>query len=98
MTAILLPWLKFAVCVALIGLAGPALTRNGDITGLSRSLIGLVLLATATSLPARICGAARAQKVFLTAQSLTKGEESAAGYMDRPPRQTGWPGCSGPIR
>jgi Ca2+/Na+ antiporter len=56
----LLPWLKFAICVALIGLAGPALTRNGDIiarlTGLSRSWIGLVLVATATSLPELFTG------------------------------------------
>jgi cation:H+ antiporter len=46
--------------VALIGLAGPALTRYGDIiarlTGLSRSWIGLVLLATATSLPELFTG------------------------------------------
>lgn len=60
MTATFLPWLKFALCVALIGLAGPALTRNGDIiarlTGLSRSWIGLVLLATATSLPELFTG------------------------------------------
>jgi cation:H+ antiporter len=60
MTAMLLPWLKFAFCVLLIGLAGPVLTQYGDIisrlTGLSRSWIGLVLLATATSLPELITG------------------------------------------
>ncbi|HVZ50999.1 MAG TPA: hypothetical protein VG986_03470 [Pseudolabrys sp.] len=60
MTATLLPWLKFAVCTALIGLAGPALTRYSDIiarlTGLSRSWVGLVLLATATSLPELFTG------------------------------------------
>lgn len=60
MTAMLLPWLKFALCVLLIGLAGPVITRYGDIisrlTGLSRSWIGLVLLATATSLPELITG------------------------------------------
>ncbi|OYX75596.1 MAG: cation transporter [Rhizobiales bacterium 32-66-11] len=60
MTATLLPWLKFAVCAALIGLAGPALTRYGDViarlTGLSRSWVGLVLLATATSLPELFTG------------------------------------------
>jgi cation:H+ antiporter len=60
MTATLLPWLKFAVCAALIGVAGPALTRYGDViarlTGLSRSWIGLVLLATATSLPELFTG------------------------------------------
>jgi cation:H+ antiporter len=60
MTATLLPWLKFAFCCLLIGLAGPVLTLYGDIisrlTGLSRSWIGLVLLATATSLPELITG------------------------------------------
>lgn len=60
MTTMFLPWLKFGVCIGLIGLAGPVLTRNGDIiarlTGLSRSWIGLVLLATATSLPELFTG------------------------------------------
>lgn len=60
MNALLLPWLKFAACVAAIGLAGPMLTRYGDViaqlTGLSRSWIGLVLLATATSLPELFTG------------------------------------------
>ena len=57
---VLLPWLKFALCVALIGVAGPLLTRYGDViarlTGLSRSWIGLVLVATATSLPELFTG------------------------------------------
>jgi cation:H+ antiporter len=60
MSAILLPWLEFAFCAALIGLAGPVLTHYGDViarlTGLSRSWIGLVLLATATSLPELFTG------------------------------------------
>ncbi|WP_137042774.1 sodium:calcium antiporter [Pseudolabrys sp. FHR47] len=60
MTALLLPWLKFVLCVAAIGFAGPMLTRYGDViaqlTGLSRSWIGLVLLATATSLPELFTG------------------------------------------
>jgi cation:H+ antiporter len=60
MTAMLLPWLEFALCAALIGAAGPVLTRYGDIiarlTGLSRSWVGLVLLATATSLPELFTG------------------------------------------
>ncbi len=55
-----LPWLEFAVCAALIGMAGPFLTHYGDViarlTGLSRSWIGLVLLATATSLPELFTG------------------------------------------
>lgn len=56
----ILAWTKFAICAALIGLAGPALTRYGDIiarrTGLSRTWIGLMLLATATSLPELFTG------------------------------------------
>ena len=57
---LLLPWLELALCAALIALAGPVLTQYGDIiarlTGLSRSWIGLVLLATATSLPELFTG------------------------------------------
>jgi len=60
MTPVILPWLKFAVCASLIAFAGPALTRYGDViarqTGLSRTWIGLVLLATATSLPELFTG------------------------------------------
>lgn len=60
MTATLLPWLKFAVCAAMIGAAGPMLARYGDIiarlTGLSRSWVGLILLASATSLPELFTG------------------------------------------
>jgi cation:H+ antiporter len=54
-------WLNFAACVVLIGLAGPQLCRAGDIiaekTGLSGSWIGLVLLASVTSLPELVIGA-----------------------------------------
>jgi cation:H+ antiporter len=57
---IALPWLEFAVCAALIGMAGPVLTHYGDViarlTGLSRTWIGLALLATATSLPELFTG------------------------------------------
>lgn len=60
MTATLIPWLKLAACAALIGLAGPVLTHYGDViarlTGLSRTWIGLTLLATATSLPELFTG------------------------------------------
>ena len=60
MTATLVPWLKFAACAALIGMAGPVLTHYGDViarlTGLSRTWIGLALLATATSLPELFTG------------------------------------------
>jgi len=60
MTPVLYPWLKFALCVLLIGLAGPVLTKYGDViarlTGLSRSWIGLVLVSIATSMPELITG------------------------------------------
>lgn len=60
MTATLLPWIKIAICGLLIGIAGPFLIRYADIiarlTGLSHSWIGLVLLATATSLPELFTG------------------------------------------
>ncbi|WP_291865078.1 hypothetical protein [Bradyrhizobium sp.] len=55
-----LVWVKFSICAALIGFAGPVLTRYGDIiarrTGVSRTWIGLLLLATATSLPELFTG------------------------------------------
>lgn len=58
--AALVPWAKFAICMGAIGLAGPQLTRYGDkiaaIMGWSRSWVGLVLLATATSLPELFTG------------------------------------------
>lgn len=51
----LLIWLQFVLCAGLIGVAGVRLSRYGDAiaahTGLSRNWIGLVLLATVTSLP-----------------------------------------------
>jgi cation:H+ antiporter len=60
MTALVQAWLQFVACVALIAIAGPVLTRYGDViarmTGLSRSWIGLVLIATATSLPELFTG------------------------------------------
>jgi cation:H+ antiporter len=60
MTVIILPWLKFALCAAVIGVAGPVLARYGDLiaqlTGLSRTFVGLMLLATATSLPELFTG------------------------------------------
>lgn len=53
-------WISFAACLILVGLAGPALSRNGDIiaarTGLSGGWIGLILVAAVTSLPELITG------------------------------------------
>ena len=56
----LMIWAKFAACVIAVGIAGTRLSLYGDIiaekTGLSGSWIGLVLLATATSLPELVTG------------------------------------------
>ena len=53
-------WLQFAVTALVIVLAGVRLARYGDVlgekTGLGRSWIGLVLLATTTSLPELFTG------------------------------------------
>lgn len=48
-------WSSFLVCAAVIAVAGVRLTRYGDAiadkTGMGRSWIGLILIATVTSLP-----------------------------------------------
>lgn len=53
-------WLQFLVCVAVIGFAGVRLSRYGDaialLTGLSRNWVGLILIATVTSLPELVTG------------------------------------------
>lgn len=60
MPAVVVAWSEFLVCAALIAVAGTRLSRYGDIiaekTGLSGTWIGLVLLATVTSLPELITG------------------------------------------
>ncbi len=53
-------WGRFLACVLAIGYSGYQLSRQGDIlaarTGLGRTWIGVVLLASATSLPELITG------------------------------------------
>jgi cation:H+ antiporter len=53
-------WSQFAVCAVAIGIAGTLLSRYGDIiadkTGLGGTWIGLILLATVTSLPELVTG------------------------------------------
>ncbi|HNV89261.1 MAG TPA: sodium:calcium antiporter [Methylotenera sp.] len=53
-------WLELLLCLAVIGYAGYFLSRYGDIiaekTGMSASWVGLILLATATSLPELVTG------------------------------------------
>ena len=53
-------WLQFSVCTAVIGAAGYQLSRYGDViaerTGLGRTLIGVIMVATVTSLPELVAG------------------------------------------
>ncbi len=60
MNSVALIWLEFALCAGLIGFAGVRLSRYGDAiaahTGLSRNWVGLILLATVTSLPELVTG------------------------------------------
>ncbi|SNX61126.1 cation:H+ antiporter [Nitrosomonas ureae] len=60
MSAVLISWFEFALCGLLIGFAGTRLCRYADViadkTGLSGSWIGLILLATVTSLPELVTG------------------------------------------
>jgi len=60
MSAALSIWLQFALCAGLIGVAGVRLSKYGDAiathTGLSRNWVGLILLATVTSLPELVTG------------------------------------------
>lgn len=60
MTPHVLIWGQFVLCVVLIGLAGVRLIRYGDaiaaLTGLSRTWVGLILIATVTSLPELVTG------------------------------------------
>ena len=53
-------WLEFLVCTAAIGVAGYQLSRYGDViaerTGLGRTLVGVVMVATVTSLPELVTG------------------------------------------
>jgi cation:H+ antiporter len=56
----LLTWLQFILCAGVITFAGSRLTKYGDIiaekTGLGRTWIGIVLLASVTSLPELFTG------------------------------------------
>lgn len=55
MNQLALVWLQFGICAGIIGYAGTKLAHYGDViaskTGWSGSWVGLVLLATVTSLP-----------------------------------------------
>lgn len=53
-------WLSLLACLAVIGVAGVRLSRYGDIiaekSGLSRGWVGLIMLASVTSLPELVTG------------------------------------------
>jgi len=53
-------WLSLLACLAVIGVAGVRLSRNGDIiaekSGMSRGWVGLIMLASVTSLPELVTG------------------------------------------
>ncbi len=77
-------WLQLQLClvVVVVGYGGYFLSRYGDIigekTGLSMSLIGLMLLATVTSLPELVTGitaitAADAPEIAVTLSTLRIG-------------------------
>lgn len=68
-------WLGFCLCAALVGLAGPALSRNGDVIAtrlnLSGGWVGLILVASITSLPELSTG--------ISAVSLADAPDTAIG-------------------
>lgn len=71
----LIIWLQFLICVALIGLAGTRLIRFGETIaeqmGLSRSWIGVVMVATVTSMPELVTG--------LSSVTIAQAPDMAAG-------------------
>ena len=72
---IVLIWLAFLVCLALVGTAGPVLSRSGDViaakTGLSGGWIGPILVAAITSLPELATG--------ISAVSFANAPDTAVG-------------------
>ncbi|MGB5734311.1 MAG: sodium:calcium antiporter, partial [Thiohalocapsa sp.] len=60
MTAAGIVWFQYAICVVVIGIAGVKLTDYGDAiadkTGMGGTWVGLVLIATVTSLPELAAG------------------------------------------
>lgn len=75
MQNLFLIWLALSVSLVIIALAGARLSRYGDViaekSGLSRGWVGLILLATVTSLPELATG--------LSAVSLAKAPDIAVG-------------------
>lgn len=75
MTNLFWIWAQFALCVLLIGVAGFKLSRHGDViaekTGMGGTWIGLILLATVTSLPELVTG--------ISSVALVKAPDIAVG-------------------
>ena len=73
----LVTWLQFAFCVAVITIAGYRLSIYGSViadrTGMGDTLVGLVLIATVTSLPELITG--------ISAVSLANAPDIAIGSL-----------------
>lgn len=71
-----LVWIQFAICLAVIIVAGTKLAKYGDViaekTGLGRVWIGVVLLATITSLPELATGISSV--TFIGEPNLTLGD------------------------
>ena len=72
----MLLWLQLLICLAVIGYAGYFLSRYGDIiaekSGISASWVGLILLATATSLPELVTGVSAV--TFANAPNIAVGD------------------------
>ena len=68
-------WLAFLACVALVGLAGPVLSRNGDVIAVKLNLtggwVGLIMVAAITSLPELATG--------ISAVSFANAPDTAVG-------------------
>ncbi|HEY0843874.1 MAG TPA: sodium:calcium antiporter [Noviherbaspirillum sp.] len=75
MNPFLLIWIQFVACMLVIGFAGVRLIRYGDaiasLAGFSRSWVGLILVATVTSLPELVTG--------LSAVTIAKSPDIAVG-------------------
>ena len=60
MLALISVWIQFAICLGLIGWGGFKLSRYGDViaekTGMGGTSVGLVLMASVTSLPELVTG------------------------------------------
>jgi cation:H+ antiporter len=69
-------WIALLACVAVILTAGSRLTRYGDViaekTGLGRAWVGLVLLASVTSLPELVTGVSSV--AFFNAPNIALGD------------------------